>query len=291
MKGRIVREQEGYKLPVVGKVKIGEMTKNAQGKEYPRALDYFIGYGKYKDLFTQAYGEKPQKIQILFISDDPADSCSERYELRTPKGDVYARGDGEIFDIWDAKAKAYKEFSIKEHPDLMYRAETKCNEGVEERKQTKWKVRLTLRFLLPKIANVMGLWSLETGGELSSIGQIRDTFDFVQSRAGTVTRVLFDLCVSKHKSQKPDDNSSYPVISLIPNMTDENLLLLGKMRETINFNKIAYLDDEKLLELKEAEVVQIPQTTQTVNVTPEIVEDMKKVMKGDDVDVPKLFKY
>jgi hypothetical protein len=262
MTGRIVRKQEGYKLPEVGKVKIGMKSD----KGYPMSLDYFIGYGKYKDLFTQAFGEKPQKIQIIFISDNPADSCSERYELRDSKGDIYARGDGELFDIWDIKTKAYKQFSIKEFPDLMYRAETKCNEGVEERKQTKWRVRLTLRFIIVKIPNVLGTWSLETGGELSSIGQIRDTFDFVQKRAGTVTRILFDLTVAKHKSQKPGDASSYPVISLIPNMTDSNLLLLGKMREQINFSQINYLDNGKLLQLQEAEQKQIPEKIEVAEV-------------------------
>ena len=55
-------------LPRVGQIKIG--MKNANG--YPQSVDYFIPTGKYAGLFTQAYGEKPQTIQIVFPDDDPA---------------------------------------------------------------------------------------------------------------------------------------------------------------------------------------------------------------------------
>lgn len=262
--GRIVREQKGFKLPEVGKVKIGEMTVNQNGKSYPRALEHFIGYGKYKSYFDKAFGEKPQKIQIIFISDDPVYSCNERYELRNSKGDIYGKGDGQDFDIWDIKTKTYKTYSVKDIPDIMTRTEKKCNEGIEERKQTKWRVKLTLRFLILKIPNILGHWSLETGGEASSIKQIRDTFDFVQERAGTVTRILFDLTVSKHNSQKPDDPSSYPVLSLIPNMSDENLLLLGKMRDQINFNGINYIDNTKIKELQESKPLELAEEIEVV---------------------------
>ena len=69
MKGRIERP-EAHKprlvLPRVGKIRIG--VKNAKG--YPQSLDYFIATGKYAGLFLQAYGEKPQIIQIVFPDDD-----------------------------------------------------------------------------------------------------------------------------------------------------------------------------------------------------------------------------
>ena len=81
MKGRIRRpeaEKSRLILPRVGQIKIG--MKNANG--YPQSVDYFIPTGKYAGLFTQAYGEKPQTIQIVFPDDDPAKVCNERYEYR-----------------------------------------------------------------------------------------------------------------------------------------------------------------------------------------------------------------
>lgn len=81
MKGRIKRpeaQQSRLILPLIGQIKIG--MKNANG--YPQSVDYFIPTGKYAGLFTQAYGEKPQTIQIVFPDDDPAKVCNERYEYR-----------------------------------------------------------------------------------------------------------------------------------------------------------------------------------------------------------------
>lgn len=85
IKGRIVRpeaEKSRLILPRVGQIKIG--MKNANG--YPQSVDYFIPTGKYAGLFTQAYGEKPQTIQIVFPDDDPAKVCNERYEYRDDDG-------------------------------------------------------------------------------------------------------------------------------------------------------------------------------------------------------------
>lgn len=80
--------------------KIG--MKNANG--YPQSVDYFIPTGKYAGLFTQAYGEKPQTIQIVFPDDDPAKVCNERYEYRDDDGRLIAAGDGETFQVWDGKS-------------------------------------------------------------------------------------------------------------------------------------------------------------------------------------------
>lgn len=94
MKGRIKRpeaQQSRLILPRVGQIKIG--IKNANG--YPQSVDYFIPTGKYAGLFTQAYGEKPQTIQIVFPDDDPAKVCNERYEYRDDDGRLIAAGDGD----------------------------------------------------------------------------------------------------------------------------------------------------------------------------------------------------
>lgn len=80
MKGRINRPTPGVKrvvLPRVGFIKVGLKEVGKNGKEYPKSVDYFIPTGKYAGLFTQAYGEKPQTIQIVFPDDDP-----EKYAMK-----------------------------------------------------------------------------------------------------------------------------------------------------------------------------------------------------------------
>jgi len=247
MNGRIVRTNKSNHLPVVSKIKIGEKSE----KGYPKSLDYFKPFGKYADLFYKAYPENTNKIPILFISDDLNFCCNERLELRNNKGDLFAKGDGDIFEVWNEnpKIKAYESFSISEHPDI----EKKC----AIRTGTKWQRVLTLRFIIPKIKGVLGLWQLETKADKSSIDQIRDTFDYILDRTGTVTRILFDLTVTKVKSQKPDDPSSYPVLNLIPNVSEGNLMQLKEFVESGAIQSLAYVNDSQILKLSESKPKQI----------------------------------
>ena len=122
MKGRINinRPTTGIQrvvLPRVGFIKVGYKEKATNGKEYPKSVDYFIASGKYAGLFTKAYGEKPQTIQIIFPDDCPEKVCNEMYEYRDDDGRRIAYGDGETFFVWNGKQ--YCQYSTKDYPNLM----------------------------------------------------------------------------------------------------------------------------------------------------------------------------
>ena len=109
MGGRIYRPEQGagiLELPEIGRLHIGKKQMGQNGKEYPVSVDYFIPAGKYAGMFTQALGEKPQTIQVIFPDDSPEKVCNERYEYRDDKGALVARGDGRVFEIWDGKRYA-----------------------------------------------------------------------------------------------------------------------------------------------------------------------------------------
>lgn len=221
MKGRIQRTNIEAKLslPRVGLIKTG--FKNQKG--FPQSTDYFIPTGKYSAYFSAAYGEKPNLIQIVFIEDDPLSICQERFEYRDTEGRLQASGDGESFEVWNPKAGrngAYETFSIEEHPTLMERIQTK----IPNKKG--WEVILTLKFIIPKISGILGYWQFSTKGEASSIPQIRDTFDLVMRERGFIRGIIFDLNVSFATSQKPGITSRYPVVSLVPNHSEQNLSLV-----------------------------------------------------------------
>jgi len=257
MDGRIIKENPGtVKLPIIGKVKIG--MKNEKG--FPVSLDYFmVGDDcKYKSYFDKSYPDKPNKIQIIFISDDIREICNERYELRTKSGDLFGDGDGRNFRIWNKEKKEYLEYDLAKHPDLLVRS-AKAAESPKG-----WQVILTLRFIIPAIKGVLGQWQLSTKGEKSSINAIRDTFDFVHLRAGSVTRIAFDLTVQKVKSQKPNDPSLYPVINLVPNVSDENLALVQ-----------GFIESNKSLPM----------------ITDEIIEREKMLTESTENKVPDCFNY
>lgn len=224
MAGRIVnnKREDRLPLPKIGRIACGEKSE----KGYPRSLDYFVASGKYKSLFDAAYGEKPSTIQIVFPSDDANLVCKEYYELRDTAGKLVSEGDGETFKVWSTKEKAYKNLTTNEYPDLM-------NMVASRYPSCEWKITLTLNFIIPKIRGVMGVWSFSTKGSASTIPQVRDTFDAMIEQNGHASGVIFDLSVVMHKSNKPNDSSRYPVVTLIPNESEANLRMVKESRQPI----------------------------------------------------------
>lgn len=205
-------------LPRIGRIKIG--MRNAKG--LPQSVDYFIPLGKYAGLFAEAYGERPSTIQVVFPDDDPAKVCNEQYEYRDDKGRLLAKGDGEMFDVWNGEG--YVQMSTAEYPTLMQSIARRYPNGDVKRGGDGWRVRLTLNVFVPLVRGVVGVWTFETSGTASTIPQIRDTFDYVQAqRGGTVAGVIFDLSVAFAQSQKPNSASRFPVVSLVPNESADNI--------------------------------------------------------------------
>lgn len=215
MAGRIIRPEQGVgilEFPEIGRLHIGKKQMGQNGKEYPVSVDYFIPSGKYAGLFTDALGEKPATIQVVFPSDDAAKVCNERYEYRDNAGALVARGDGQVFEIWDGKK--YAPYSVAQYPDIMDQitAKNPTKRGAEN-----WDIVLTMRVIIPAVRGVVGVWQFSTKGKASSIRNIRESFDAVQMMRGTVTGTVFDLSVQFAKSNKPGVNSRYPVVSLVAN--------------------------------------------------------------------------
>lgn len=215
MGGRIVRPEQGndiLELPEIGRLHIGKKQTGQNGREYPVSVDYFIPSGKYAGLFTAALGEKPGTIQVVFPADDAAKVCNERYEYRDDKGALVARGDGQVFEIWNGQK--YAPYSVEQYPDIMQQITAK---NPTKRGADNWDIVLTLRVVVPAVRGVVGVWQFSTKGRASSIKNIRESFDGVQRMRGTVTQTVFDLSVQFAKSNKPGVNSRYPVVSLIAN--------------------------------------------------------------------------
>ena len=228
MKGRIQRVKPEGKLilPRAGFIKTG--FKDNSG--IPKSVDYFIPAGRYAEYFNKEYPNKPQVIQVLFLSDDPMDSCEERFEYRDKEGRLFAFGDGINFEYWDKNQ--YQKTDIEKMPDMQERIAKNIpsNRG--------WEVILTLRFLIPKIKGIAGYWQFTTRGANSTIPNIVATFDSVAENRGFVKGVIFDLTVEFAKSQKPGSKSRYPVVNLIPNVSEENIKMVKQAFLQTDTNKL-----------------------------------------------------
>ena len=213
--GRIYRPEQApgiLELPEIGRLHIGKKQAGQNGREYPVSVDYFIPAGKYAGMFTAALGDKPATIQIIFPDDSPEKVCNERYEYRDDKGALVARGDGRIFEIWNGER--YAPYSVDAYPDIMAQIE---RNNPTKRGSDNWDIVLTLRFIVPAVRGIVGVWQFSTKGRASSIKNIRESFDGVKLMRGTVTQTVFDLSVQFAKSNKPGVNSRYPVVSLVAN--------------------------------------------------------------------------
>lgn len=214
MKGRIKRPEQGatlLELPEIGRLHIG--IKSDRG--FPQSIDYFRPTGKYAELFTMALGEKPNTISIIFPDDNPEKVCNQRFEYRDNSGALVARGDGETFEIWNGKK--YVSYSVNEYPNIVEQVSKNYPKRPRSEGDNGWDIALTLRFIVPAVRGVVGVWSLSTKGAASSIKNICNSFDGVQAMRGTVRNSVFDLSVAFAKSNKPGQNSRYPVLSLVAN--------------------------------------------------------------------------
>ena len=217
MRGRIARPETTGAipgLPEIGRLHIGKKQVGQNGKEYPVSTDYFIPSGKYASEFTKAFGGNPSLIQVIFPSDDPAIVCNERYEYRDNAGALIARGDGQTFEVWDSKK--YVPYSVTDFQNLM---EQITQNFPTKRGADNWDIVLSLSFIVPSVRGIIGVWRFSTKGRASSIKNIRESFDSVQMMRGTVTGTVFDLSVAFAKSNKPNTNTRYPVVSMVANDT------------------------------------------------------------------------
>lgn len=232
MSGRILRPEtsQGLEFPEIGRLHIGMKSD----KGYPMSLDWFRATGKYADKFAEAYGDKPNTIQIVFPSDNVEYVCNERFEYRDNAGALLSDGDGKTFRLWNGKS--WSVYSTEQYPEYM---QWLVKNYPTKRGDDNWDITLTLNFIIPAIRGIMGVWRFSTKGSASSVNNIRNSFDSVMKMRGSVTTSVFDLSVHFHKSNKPNQNSRYPVVDLIANDTriedirkmlqqDSNIKLLQK---------------------------------------------------------------
>ena len=176
--GRIKKRQLGelqkLALTVAGKIKIGYRHPE---KGYPIALDHFLvdcQNNQYKNMIRDIYGDKPNLLKIVFMSNDFREVCNNYYELRDGQGKVFCKGDGETFEVAIKMGNRviFKKFTEQDIIDRKGSVENFMNEALETVTTSKfkpeWKERLTLRFLIQGVP-ITGYWELVTFGKDSSI--------------------------------------------------------------------------------------------------------------------------
>ena len=253
MNGRIKKQSEQpFSLPRIGMIKVGTKVSKDGGKEFPTSLDYFVATGNYAENFKQAFGDKPTKIPLIFVSEDTQSVCYERFEAWSNDGKKLGFGDGVTFTIFDESKNDYVENVEAEDPRV-------------QKLKPQFKRILTLKFVIPAIKGIYGHWEFSTRANKSSINQIIAIFDHVKETAGRVSAIPFDLMVTMVNSRKPKELKKYPVVSLIPNIGAENLEKISAYLGDLNFGKIGILTDAKIEQLSKS----LPESPEPTNQLPE----------------------
>lgn len=220
-------------LTEIGRIRIGEKTKNANGKEYPTSLDYFLFDTINKILVARAhesYGDKPNVLPIFFHTNDIANHCIEELVLINQAGKLVASGDGENFLVYNKKTDSYVEKSISTNPNLASDILEFTRNGLtdKQRANVDWKHRITLRFCIFKVP-AAGYWQFQSYASKTSIVALRDVIDqCIAMWNGNFSFLPFNLMVKKVESNSPGTKRTYPVVDLVPAISTEAGIFLAK---------------------------------------------------------------
>lgn len=115
------------RLPVTIKVAIGEGPEPGNGNSHPRRLDHFVFKRKTlrgQDVvwepaedISEAHGEKPTELGIIFLNDDPREVFRTEYAWWTPTG---CRCHGELVQIANGSGLRFEMRAIRrtqKHPE------------------------------------------------------------------------------------------------------------------------------------------------------------------------------
>lgn len=251
-------------LGTVGHIRIGEKAKNQSGKEYPTSLDYFKPDApeQYLQFFRTAFGDKPAKITITFLSNDINDVCRQFYELRDGAGGRMAYGDGVTFYVATKQGDGTVKDVVTAPLDV-----DKWMKAMETTAGKPWRERLVLKFAIPQIP-VLGLWEFSTHANASTIPNIIGTIDTVYDMAGRLAGIPFDLIIEKVKSDKSGSKSVYPVVTMVCNISQESAALVRELPMQVG----AMLTEQRIAQLASGEPEQPKEAepfTEYEEVTPE----------------------
>jgi len=244
MKGRI-RERETQVLPTIGRISIGGKSE----KGFPVSYDYFVAntdYAVYKKLFVEAFGDKPNVLPIIFLSNNTAEVCSEYIEMRDSMNKIFCTKDDGVYTVYNNGQKTEylaSEMVAKYGSEEIFEERLKATSGSKKG----FTRRLTLTFVIPKIRGVLGQWKFITYADKTSIDSIINSFDGMLNMAGKVSMIPFDLVVSKKTRAVSGDKVIYPTVNLVPSASVDNIKAIQE------YSSVDYtiINDDKLNKLKD----------------------------------------
>ncbi len=204
---------------VVGNIKTGLKGENG----VPKKLSYFhVEEDKgtttdMVDIFKQMYPNKPNKLIIRFVSEDPFSFKFKRYI----NGKAVCIGN-------DIKAITIG----KDENERNTQVEVECNEECEHRQSGKCKLKGSLKFVLDGI-EAGGVWNLSTSGGISLSNIASEIVKYKKANMSIVD-VPFELSLTEQESLAYGKYYSIDLrrIDIKPQLTSQNTNTLLEKQET-----------------------------------------------------------
>jgi hypothetical protein len=262
------------KLPVTIKVAIGEGPEPGNGNNYPRRLDHFVFKRKTlrgQDVvwlpapdISQANGEKPTELGIIFLNDDPREVFRTEYAWWTPSG---CKCHGELVQIANGNGVRFEMRALRrtqKHPEgepwpgnYKYADGPKkgqpvepCGDGCPDLERGDCKPSGDLYFILEKFPTLGAICRLHTSSYRSIRNLSNGLMQIRRLNGGRLTGIKATLKASPEKISYSDrDGTRHTSVAyilsleigatdlrtLVANMT-EPARLLSEGRPTIELS-------------------------------------------------------
>ncbi len=196
---------EGFrpKVPVVGTVKIGDVSASGSSGKAPAPvkLDHFryckaspSRTGRFEDHpdFAAENARKPKSVKIELVSDDPAMNL-ELGRVMAGRGVVLCRGGAA------GTAERRMDASGRIDPNLEFMAlpDGSCSDACPYAKQKKCKVASTLRFRIPEHTPLGNLWQLRSTSWNTAQGLLGAMEAIKELTGGTLARIPLALTITE----------------------------------------------------------------------------------------------
>jgi hypothetical protein len=192
-------------LPRLGKIHLGEKKKNAQGVEYPTAVDYFVCPPEVSEIF----GDKPKSLRIMFPTDDTEQFASQFYRAYSSTRGLICKGNGETAEMLvDSKTKKIADHTAQT-TELI---ECECLGRDCPYYDKKCKEIMMLQFLIPE-APGLGVYQLDTSS-INSIININSAVNLIQRALGRIAMVPLTLTLEPLEVQHDGKKKTVHVINL-----------------------------------------------------------------------------
>jgi len=162
------------RLPRIEKIRLGVWTESQQGKEYPKAVDYFVCPPEFEPIF----GKEPKELEVMLPSDDVEEVFPQFRKCYGASRGLFCKGDGEKALRRDEKVGGLVEIPCP-------------GEACEYTRGKQCKMIGTLNVIIPRIPG-LGVWQIDTSS-YHSIVNINNCLRLIRELRGRLTGAIFRL--------------------------------------------------------------------------------------------------